>query len=490
MEQNKQTSHEKFYNKQKRIHTEKQKQLHVEYLDILNMQRDEPEKYESLKTKLRANFMLENQLTIWEYTYESLGTIKNDIDNSDFSKQFLKEFSYIIDKDADVLYGSQINQKIPSIVFKEGYSGCWTNLLGIILLQTLTFSIKDRKEPIQKKNWVSSYFDLIESKDKDIILTDIGEVPELTTISKFLPEYTLVIKPKNLFASEGKFFPIYLTSTQDELYVTIEVINEIEKLLRVFDANGNQVKDFNAKDCIEYINGVSINEISKFRLEKPEMTFYYQRRDSGLNDFQCSDCSVIDTSGHIKVDFENCSYSWSPNPRKLGETDIINVSFLEKEAPYKFEFLTQNYNAKENNDYTNFTTNSINRNKGYNTYKDIQILVDNIPYTENLPIYRLNRLAGNRSVKQINGTGSISNSPNDIEPKSGICGEKFDLCINLEDQNNYLNCFPTNDPRSNDFKPSTDLFKTCLVVRFTDSIVFVKYPKNKEERKTVKCEII
>ena len=488
MEYNNTVDHSNFYENQTSITIEKQKNLHETYKEYdKNCENKE----------LNMNFVLEPVKSLWEYTYEKTAVKINNNEKSEISRSVTSKYKFRIDQTADILYGGQLNQKIPSIVFNDGYTGKWTNMLGNVLLRNSTFSIKNREKPIQECNNAINYINICESPDYENILIEIGEVPELTTQSLILPEYKLVIKPMSIFSGPNRSFPIYLTSEQDELYVTVEVIDDMGELLLIYDENNNQIKNPDLKKCIKYINGNSIDGIGKFNLEDPEYTFFYQRRDSDLNEAICNDKNVtskMTINGQeldvIKISYENYNTNWSINPSNLDRIDVISNSFLKNEAPYRFDFLIQNHTAELNNDHTNFTTNSSNKEKGYDPFSHVQILVDDIQYTEKIPKERLNKLANNISIRKHKGIGSIHNTSNGIYTQSGIVGKQFKLNVSLSDQNNYLNCYPNTDPKSKDYLKSQDQFKTCFITRYTDYLIFIKYPKNKEERKENLCHIL
>jgi len=458
--------------------TAQQKKLHV--LEDLPLSASEIDIY---KNQAYTSFSLLQQKASWYYPYkakmEKMGITINSDNDTPNSLPTTSTIKFRLDREAHNIYGSILEQNLPSIIFNPGYEGHWTPDIGLVILQRGSLKLGTKSIYNIDCAYNLCQREQLSRSDKEVINEEMGNIPVLQTFSEKLPTWKVLYKPPWDYSKQRKNFPILFIGLNDELIHEITFIRNIEKLLIVRKTTGELVKKLDSS-IIKSINGFPCTS-DMLSLPEPDIYGLYAYKDMDECDKERNPCDGKPPNYWV----EDRIAAPVSNIYNIGEEGRCVITFPKTRSPYKIDFFIQNQTSVSNNYYSNGSTNSENHSTGYNTYDSISIKIDNKYLVNKSNGIYFNRFASefDKNIKMSNGYGIYTTSINNDNPKSGFAVDKeIEISFTIKDTN------PFNSISDNIL--CQDKFKVYAFATFYKEIVFKTYPKNDDEKRTISTEMI
>lgn len=451
---------------------------------------------------INSYFNLEDDKTMWSYSYSQNMTLKGtqDCDNTIDSKIADVKYTFVLDNTPHVIFNSQIEQSLPSIVFQDGYEGKWCPDILVVIFKSGTFFQENNIIGVIDSIYNLEQIDKEDYYKKAVINKSIGNSNILQEFSTIIPSVNLKFRPPWCYNEPGKCYPILFTGKKDELKHEIVMIKNIEKLLIIRNIETGLRVDKISDQCIKKINGSKLSDSNSI-LSHPSMVGFYAYKDlkecdeernkcSDLYNYPNSNQSIHSISRSVNGDLiRQVPYSFFIKDRmtvcsagsvKLGSTVDLELTFNKNTSPFKFEWFVQNQTAVKNNNYTNGSTNAEDSNKGFNTFDKISIKINDKYIIKNTKGDRFCELGCHPSEYMIlkNGSGIYTTAVSDRGMHSGNALKTVKLTIELKNMNPYLNL----DDENNDVHICNDRFKVYFMATYYKELTFNEYPRNDDER--------
>lgn len=503
--------HKKNYESFHLLLTDQQKKLHC--VDDINLFGDDENNGE--QNVVNSYFYLGDDKTMWSYSFsENMKLIATqDSENSRNSNIADTKYTFLLNNEAHVIFNSQIEQPLPSIVFQPGYEGRWCPDILVVIFKSGNFYVEQLLINTLDSIYNLEQIDKEKYHEKSVINKSIGNVEMLQKYSNIIPEYDLKFRPPWCYNEVGKCFPILFCGSKDQLKHEIVMVKNIEKLLIVRNISTGKRVEKLSSECIKKIDGYdwSANSLS---LSQPSITGFYAYKDPNECDDERNKCynmygnssESIYSNGNIsssrsvigedsnkpkqvpyKFVFKDRKSVCSSDDFKLGETKTIELDFIDNVAPFKYEWFVQNQTSVKNNNYTNGSTNAEDSEKGFNVFDKISVKIDNKIIVPSTRGHRFCQLGCQPSEIMVlkNGSGIYTTavSSRGIHPGNSL--SKISLTIELKNMNPYLDI----DEENYDKNICNDSFKVFLMATYYREIIFHEYPKDDQERATKTAKI-
>lgn len=475
--------------------TEHQRELHG-YKDSLDIMDDEIENYES-------DFSLKKEQTTWSYRFSENMKLASTQDamNAVVGSTADRTFTFLLNNDVHAIHQALIKQPLPNIIFQEGYEGCWTPDILIVILKSGTFYQGQKIIGSMDTIYNLQQIDTVNNAEKQIIRENIGNIDMLQKPNSVLPNFTLRYLPPWTFNGRGENYPVLLTSNSDVIKLEITMVRNIEKLLIVRNKlTGERVTKLDEK-CIKKIDGFDWSSTSS-TLSSPSVVGYYAYMDKrecyALRNKVPSpdDQYKYISSGHsvngdinipkqvpLSFTITDRKIASSSDNIKLGETVVVDLIFTEPVAPFMLQWFVQNQTSVKNNNYTNGSTNSDDSSSGYNTFGEVSIQMngkDVVPFTDG-ESFRALGCHPTRLITLNKGSGIYTTSIYDEGIRSGNPVKKLTLHIQLKNMNPYIGLIENSSNLI-----CNDSFKVYFMATYYRKLTFYEYPKDDEERENGK----
>lgn len=268
--------------------------------------------------------------------------------------------TYVVDNRFVSINNSFLIIKLPAISIKEELKDklkiSWCNNLANNIVRKAEFRVDGKTytsiNPFILDAQDAFYFSENKSK-KELYKECSGNIPFLTEWSTYLPEFTLVVPQKWFYSTQDKAFPLLESKSKIEHVYTFNL--DLKKLIRVKVNNSYSTLDL---DFIESI-------VDKIAV--PELFGCYE---------MYTPKTIFDIKEELKTSpktiyIDDFVLLTAKNKHSYGDT--VSVDLNIKSPAISIMWMAENLNSSNKNNYSNYTTNEIDIEAGWNPCKKVSL---------------------------------------------------------------------------------------------------------------------
>jgi hypothetical protein len=390
-------------------------------------------------------------------------------------------YSYKVKTSAHLLYNTDLCQKFPSIVCKEGYRAKWIKNPGSNILESGSFTFNDTV--IQSLDYI--YNDLnnefmLSPSEKEIKNINIGNISMLQEFSEKLPSYETSLDLHWFYQEYSALFPLFYCSILDRIEHKLLLRRNINDLLIVIDSNGDFV-DADITSILKINDLDLINE--NLTLPLPQMwgTYIY------LSDFECDINRNLCESG-IPIHEKRNIFTYTDmiklendNPVTLGTTINIKIPNTEFEVT-NISWVAQNQNSLDLKNYSNYSTNCYNSVEGWSPISTTSLSYGKSLIFKDMPAFRTQRIYPKNQCCSITTEPGMNNWCMGIKMKDwnnnhipGVVIKDGFISLKLADMNPFKNSIQK-------YKKCDDYFKIFVYLTVSKRLIFENYAVDEKSR--------
>ena len=392
----------------------------------------------------------------------------------------------------DLLEFINIRAKIPAVQVKSEFKDiiqiCWVNDLGINIIEEGKLKFGDKEISTIDNKYIYIHQQLFGNQNhKEFIQESIGNKPSLTQWNTFLHEDSVVCEQPWFYSRKHHTaLPLYFCNQLSANHI-YKFNTNIDKLLRMRRLNEDGVYEDIECDT-KYIfvqDGIT-------KLQTPEMYgMYIKLSGDEVNAYKCMTRDNIFGDFYI-TDIVKCI---SKNAEPFNKT--ISVDLDCDGVVNTMIWFAENITATKNGVLNNYTTNSVDRTKGYNPIEWSSLKVGSLELFSKLSNDHTSRLLmrdfNNRPIHNGLNVWSFCSDINSTDSQVGVNLRdiKLNLSSYIRDTNPYLTTLDPDTGRTvkrnnkNEPSPEFDLYVYLIVCR---KISFLTSPDKVDDKWIVETE--
>lgn len=348
----------------------------------------------------------------------------------------------------DLLMYTSLRQQLPAIVVRDVFQDlieiCWVRNIGINTIRSgqLLWG-EDKVTSIDTKSIEAEYKIFKSNADKDFFDSNIGNIPMLTSWNSFLPSKSTIVEQPWFYSKDKSLgLPIYYAFGNKNFvhtYVFNRSIQSLLRMRRIVPANERKNPEVVEYQYIETDLKYVHVENKLENLSPPEMMgIYVKLLPDEVDAHKC----MTESNSYGDFYIEDVAVFTSENPSKYGNN--LSVEVKEDAIAHTLVWMAENKSATDMGILSNYTTNTIEMQNGYDPIETTSLRVGSNDYFKELHSDYTRCLFMRDFPGKVASPGfhafSFSSDPTSMNAKMGVNTGLLTskLTVKLKDTNPFL----------------------------------------------------
>lgn len=274
--------------------------------------------------------------------------------------------NFELNNKAHGLAAFSLSQMLPQVRAKPGYRVRWCDNVASHVVKFGAFFHNKTEVNYFDDITTDSMLDRLKGRDGYASVSqDLGNIPELTTFSDFLPQHPCLFMPPFPFNDDdpSSMFPLHMCSYNDAVTATFSFLRDPQSLLIIAEIlrgedGEEELRVITASPGKRYADFVENGDpITRFSIPNACATYVFMSQDECASNW-CVNPNGDPSKGHKPVSFFVNQAIRYHTPNSVAEKNSANITGINTRYPVvRIDWMAQLVGSSERHILSNYTTN-------------------------------------------------------------------------------------------------------------------------------------